>query len=107
MAEKDEILFEVETPLGFSVRTTEEYWRVITEEKHSAMINKLEEVQLTLMEPDEIRQSKIDPRIYLFYRPLRPRRWICAVAKSLNGTGFLVTTYVTNAIKEGERIWNK
>jgi hypothetical protein len=32
-------------------------------------------------------------------------RWVCAVAKRLNEDGFLITTYPTDAIKEGERIW--
>lgn len=27
--------------------------------------------------------------------------------KRLNGDGFLITTYPTDAIKEGERIWSK
>jgi hypothetical protein len=43
--------------------------------------------------------------VYLFYREERPGRWFCAVVKRLNGGAFLVTTYPTDAIKEGERIW--
>ena len=37
----------------------------------------------------------------------RPGRWICAVAKRLDGEGFLITTYPTEAIKEGEQVWSK
>jgi hypothetical protein len=40
-------------------------------------------------------------------RSEQPGRWLCAVAKRLNAEGFLITTYPTDAIKEGERIWNK
>jgi len=45
--------------------------------------------------------------VYLFYRLERPKRWLCAVAKRLNGEGFLITAYPTDAIKEGEQIWVK
>ncbi len=45
--------------------------------------------------------------MYLFYRLERPLRWLCAVAKRLNGEGFLITAYPTDAIKEGEQIWVK
>jgi len=34
-------------------------------------------------------------------------RWICAVTKKLNGDGFLITTYPTDRIKEGKRIWHR
>jgi len=37
----------------------------------------------------------------------RPGRWICAVAKRLNEEGFLITTYLTDAMKEGEQIWSR
>jgi hypothetical protein len=30
---------------------------------------------------------------------------MCAVAKRLNGEGFLITAYVTDTIKEGEHLW--
>jgi hypothetical protein len=40
-----------------------------------------------------------------FRRSERVRRWACAVAKRLNGEGFLVTTYRTDVIKEGVRVW--
>jgi hypothetical protein len=32
---------------------------------------------------------------------------LCVVTKRLNGEDFLITTYPTDAIKEGERIWSK
>ena len=65
------------------------------------------DVQDTLRTPDEIRRSRSDPVVYLFYRLERLGRWICAVAKQLNDEGFLITAYPTDAIKEGERIWRK
>ena len=103
----DDSLFKVSTPLGFSVRTTSDYWDLIVTIKHPVMDGRVEEVQDTLRIPDEIRQSRSDPAVYLFYRVEHPGRWICAVVKQINDEGFLITTYPTDAIKEGRRIWSK
>ncbi|ADE13477.1 hypothetical protein Nhal_0277 [Nitrosococcus halophilus Nc 4] len=65
------------------------------------------DVQHVLQVPDEIRRSRSDPAVFLFYRLERPGRWLCAVVKRLNGEGFLITTYPTDAIKEGEQIWSR
>jgi hypothetical protein len=48
-----EILFEVATPIGFSVRTTIEYWQFIVTIKHPIMLNRLADIQATLSNPDE------------------------------------------------------
>lgn len=75
--------------------------------KHPIMINCEAEVYATLAKPDEIRRSKSDRDVYLFYRARNSKRWVCAVARRLNGDGFLITTYPTDAIKEGETLWPK
>ena len=100
-----EILFEIETPLEFRVRTTVRYWEFITTIKHPIMRDKLEEVRQTLVSPDEIRLSKSDPQIYLFYRSDGLKRWVCAVTRRLEADGFLITAYRTSAIKEGDVLW--
>jgi hypothetical protein len=64
-------------------------------------------VQKVLESPEEIRRSKSDPEVYLFYRSRRNRRWVCAVSKQEGALGFLITAYPTDAIKEGEHIWPK
>jgi hypothetical protein len=98
--------FEIQTPLKFKVRTTEEYWqRLII--KHPDIANLETEVKQALAEPDEIRRSSRDPDILLFYLILKKKRWVVAVARQLNGDGFLITAYQTDAIKEGESIWRK
>lgn len=108
MITKDDLLFEVGTPLGFSVRVTKEYWRMISTQKHPIMEGKEELVRETIQNPEEIRQSKSDPSVYLFYRTVRSKRWVCAVIKERNeNSGFLITSYITEAIKEGERIWTR
>jgi len=100
-----EVLFEVLTPLGFRVRVTQAYWELIVTIKHPAMAGREVDVQEALQNPDEIRQSRSDSEVFLFYKPERIGRWVCAVAKQLNGTGFLITAYPTDAIKEGELVW--
>jgi hypothetical protein len=102
---KSDIFFEVDTPLGFSVRVTREYWELIVTIKHPVMAGRELEVQETLKHPDEIRLSRSDSAVYLFYSAEHVGRWVCAVAKRLNGEGFLITTFPTDAIKEGVRIW--
>jgi len=102
-----DIFFEVPTPLGFSVHTTRDYWELIVTIKHPVMRGRVADVQDTLRVPDEIRQGRSDQAVYLFYRLERSGRWICAVAKRLNDEGFLITTYPTDAIKEGRRIWSR
>jgi len=38
-------------------------------------------VQETLSQPDEIRRSRSDPNVYLFYKLQRPKRWLCAIIR--------------------------
>jgi hypothetical protein len=104
---ESDILFEVSTPLGFRVRVTHGYWEFIVTVKHPAMRERATEVQDVLQTPGEVRQSRSDPTVFLFYRAAGPGRWVCAVTKRLNEEGFLITTYPTDAIKEGERIWSR
>ncbi len=103
----DTILFVAFTPLGFQVRVTRAYWEVIVTIKHPAMAGREEDVKRTLEDPDEIRQSKSDENVYLFYRAERAKRWICAVSRQTDEEGFLITTYPTDAIKEGVQVWHR
>ncbi|ATS18945.1 hypothetical protein BRW62_09550 [Parathermosynechococcus lividus PCC 6715] len=98
--------FEILTPLGFRVRTSEEYWQKLII-KHPDIADLEMEVIQTLAHPDEIRRSSRDPNIILFYLTLKAKRWVVAVVRRLNGDGFLITAYQTDAIKEGDLIWHK
>lgn len=106
-ASPGELQFEVLTPLGFRVRVTRAYWNLIVTIKHPVMTGREEEVKDTPQNPSEIRQSKSDPNVYLFYKVEGIGRWVCAVSKRLDGDGFLITAFPTDAIKEGELIWPK
>lgn len=107
MANESDVLFEVMTPLGFLVRVTHVYWKLIVDIKHPAMAGREEDVRKVLEDPDEIRRSKSDENVYLFYRSEREKRWLCAVSKQTGSEGFLITMYPTDAIKEGVQIWHR
>jgi len=103
----DDVLFEAMTPIGFRVRVSRFHWELIITVKHPAMAGRESDVRKTLEKPDEVRLSRSDPAVYLFYRSERKGRWVCVVTKQLNGDGFLITAYPTDAIKEGVRVWPK
>ena len=105
MSAESEIFFEAVTPLGFTACVTRARWEIITTHKHPVMAGCEAEVKATLESPDEIRRSRSDAEVYLFYRARRTDRWVCAVSRQTGSTGFLITTYPTDKIKEGERIW--
>ena len=104
---RDDILFNVETPLGFRVRTTRRYWDFLITEKHEAMAGRENDVIRVLHDPDEVRLSRTDPLVFVFYWLERPERWLCVLAKRINGEGFIVTAYPADAIKEGEIVWTR
>ncbi|MEM1369788.1 MAG: hypothetical protein AAGG02_17630 [Cyanobacteria bacterium P01_H01_bin.15] len=98
--------FEIKTPLGFTVRTSDLYWQKLIA-KHPDIAILEDFVRQTLQSPDEIRQSSRDGEVLLFYRLRKTQRWVVVVARRLNGDGFLITAYQTDAIKEGVTLWPK
>ena len=101
----DVVLFEVQTPMGFVIRVTAARGHLIITAKHPVMTGRERFVQAALTTPDEVRQSRSDPRVLLFYKAEATRRWTCAVVRRAVDGAFLITTYPTDAIKEGTRIW--
>ena len=100
-------LFLIDTRLGFVVRTTRGYWTLITSVKHPSLPGKERVVMQTLSDPDEVRVSKVDRTVYLFYRR-SGRRHLCVVTKRIAAkAGFIVTAYFTDKIKEGQVLWKR
>lgn len=64
----DDVVFGVETPLGFKVRSTSSYWTTIVRMKHPIMRGRVDEVISALNKPDQVRVSRSDPAVFLFYR---------------------------------------
>ena len=100
------LVIDIETPLGFRVICSEEYWERITSIKHPAMRDRLEDVRNTLSNPDEVRRSVSDQNVFLFHRRARPR-WVCAVVRRENDIGYLITAYPADKIKQGEVVWRR
>jgi hypothetical protein len=97
------IKFVVLTPMGFHVRTTESYWSLLLT-KHPEIAGRESDVQETLLRPDRVCRRRHDGRVHLFNR--RDGGYhLCVVAKRLDEEGYIVTVYVTDSIKEGERVW--
>ena len=101
-----DILFEIATPLGFTVRCSRSYWEHVLLAKHPSLRGREEDVRSALRDPDEVRQSRKDPAVLLFYRGSAPR-WTCAVTKVEGDAGFLVTAYPADAIKIGVTVWTR
>jgi hypothetical protein len=91
------------TPTGAVVACAASRWDAIVE-KHPVLAGLTESVRETIAQPDEIRRSRWDPRIWLCYRR-RQGRLLCAVIAPESGT--LVTAYPTDSMKAGEVIWTR
>lgn len=100
-----EIYLEVLTPLGIKIRVTREYWEYVVNVKHPIMKNREELVKEILSNPEEIYKSKVDQNVYLYYKKFD--KIYCVVVKHLEKEGYLITTYPTDKIKEGVRIWKR
>jgi len=94
--------FQVTSKLNKKIRVTKEYWNKIVETKHRIMKGKEDIVKATLENPEQIRRSRKDLNVYLYYRKIN-ENYNCVVAKHLNGGGFIITTYITDRIKAGDK----
>ena len=65
----EDLLFDVETPLGFRVRTTREWWQVIVTVKHPAMLGREDDVREALEWPEQVRRSRSDADVFCFIGP--------------------------------------
>ena len=107
LREQSQWQFVVRSRLGIAVRTTKGYWALITTVKHPTLAGKEQAVIRTLIEPDQVRKSRSDDSVYLFYRKTG-KRYLCVVTKKVEvGKAFIITAYVTENIKEGHVIWKK
>ncbi len=100
------IYFTVQSVLNTAVRITEDYWQFIITVKHPPMRGREEDVKLTLQDADEVRVSKVDSSVYLYYKK-EGKRYVCVVVRRLDGAGFIISAYPTDAIKEGEVKWKR
>jgi hypothetical protein len=79
--------------------------------QHPEMIEMEPEIARVLQEPAEVRLSRSDSTVQLYYEYYAKTRvggkWLCAVVKYAAEDGFVVTAYLTDQMKPGERLWPK
>lgn len=101
------VLFEIKTPQCVVIRTTKDYWEIITTIKHPSIAKYTKQAKDALKDPDQIRRSRQDKRVHLYYKNLG-KLYICVVADNINKEeGYIITAYLTDRIKEGEEIYVK
>jgi hypothetical protein len=100
------MLFVVSTPLDFAVHCYRDYWERKIVAQHPVMQGREQDVIAALQFPMEVRRSRWDTDVFLFYTQ-DSIRMVCAVARKLDADGFLITAYPTDKAKEGERIWTR
>lgn len=62
------VLFEVISKLNKKIRVTLYHWELISERKHIELKDREKEVELTLIDPVEVRRSQDDRDVYLYYK---------------------------------------
>lgn len=94
---------------GRSIRLTDERLAHILQ--HPEMIDMGAQIDRVLESPAEVRLSRSDTTVQLFYQYYAETRvggkWLSVVVKCSNNDGFVVTAYLTDRLKPGERIWPK
>jgi len=104
---RTDVYFEVVTPFGVKIRTTKDYWKKIITIKHPIIAKYEQKVKESLSRPDEIRKSKQDPKVHLYYRSIG-NIYVCTVCDHTSAkSGYIITAYLTKRIMEGEQIYVK
>lgn len=92
---------------GRSVRLTEE--RIAHVLQHQEMAGMAQEIERVLQSPTEVRISRVDQAVRLFYefyaKTMVGGKWLCVVVKYNSNDAFVVTAYLTDQIKAGDTIW--
>lgn len=98
----------IETTDGFGrkIRLTDERLAHILDRPE--MQNMREEIIHTLQAPAEVRVSRSDLSVRLFYefyaRTRVGDKWLCVVVKYV-ADAFVITAYLTDKLKTGEILW--
>lgn len=92
------------TSIGNTVELTLERRQHILEE-HPELEEHFDKLRRVLLKPDEVRVSKTDPKVLLFYRyfaKIKSGLFIAVVIKT-NERNFILTAHMTDKIKMGEK----
>ncbi len=92
---------------GRDVRLTDERLAHILDRAEMAGME--ETIIQTLQAPSEVRVSRSDASVRLFYEFSSPTpvgdKWLCVVVKYLAVDAFVITAHLTDKLKTGESIW--
>lgn len=73
--------------------------------KHPEISGLLKEIEETLKRPELVITSKYDKKVWIYYKFYEIHKgYLSVVVKIFNGEGLLLTSYITDRIKTGERI---
>lgn len=100
------VYFEVISCLGKRIRISHKHWDLIIQRKHLEVAGREHEVQMALCEAESVRTSQADDSVFLYYKRFG-RYYLCVVCRHLNGEGFIITSYLTDRLKEGQEIWRR
>lgn len=94
---------------GRIIRLTDERLNHILE--HPEMRSMGPAIEKALANPEAVFQSVSDPKAHLYYRFYYGTKvgdkYLCVVSKVTQQDAFVLTAYLTDSIKKGERIWPK
>ena len=92
---------------GLAIRLTDERLEHILE--HPEMAEMEPAIEETLQDPERVVQSISDPDVHLYYRfyfrTVVGGKFLCVVVKMGEAGAFVLTAYLTDRIKKGERLW--
>lgn len=94
---------------GRDVRLTDERIAHILE--HDEMAGQFYKVEETVREPDVVVRSQRDPGVHLYHKhysttPVTEKDLLVAI-KVTQTDAFVLTSFFTDTIKKGERLWEK
>jgi hypothetical protein len=92
---------------GMAIRLTDERLAHILE--HPEMAGMEAEIGWTLRKPEMVVESLSDSQAHLYYRYYMETRsggkYLCVVVKIGRDDAFVLTAYLTDAVKRGKQIW--
>jgi hypothetical protein len=95
---------------GRQVRLTIERREHITVD-HPEMFEQIDRIEDTLLNPDKIIRSKMEPQVELFYRyygttPVT-EKYLCVIVKVSVSDLFIITAHFTDTMRGGETLWER
>jgi hypothetical protein len=89
----------------------------LTDERREHLMSHPEMVALepllarAIESPSVVVRSRADDAVLLYYRPATTAwfgaKLLCVVIKHTNGDAFVITAYLTDKIKSGDRVWEQ